>query len=386
MSSPKVVVGRSAERSSAHAGAEAAAALQLVDLRLVLVFAAGDHDPAALLRGVRSVTGDTPVIGCSTAAAITLEGAVDDGVVAIGLGGPGLRVTVSAARDVAGDPRAAGAAAAACVAELGDAPHRALLLLSDGRAGDQEELVRGAYGVVGAAVPVVGGCASDDLGRRQTVQMFGDAAFSDGVVAAAIASDAPLGVGVCHGWQRVDRPLVVSRSEGLVIELLDELPALDVYLDRLDAPAEARVDRLAFQHFALQHPLGMRRRSGEELIRNVADADFDARTLTTAAKVPRGAAAWLMRGDGASVLEATDRACTDALAALGGAPPQALLAFDCIARRAIMGEEGIAEEISRLAGRAHGAPVAGFYSAGEIARTRGISGFHNQTLVVLAVG
>ena len=32
-----------------------------------------------------------------------------------------------------------------------------------------------------------------------------------------------------------------------------------------------------------------------------------------------------------------------------------------------------------------GAPVAGFYTYGEIARTRGISGFHNQTLVVLAV-
>lgn len=33
-----------------------------------------------------------------------------------------------------------------------------------------------------------------------------------------------------------------------------------------------------------------------------------------------------------------------------------------------------------------GAPVAGFYTYGEIARTSGTSGFHNQTLVVLAVG
>jgi hypothetical protein len=32
------------------------------------------------------------------------------------------------------------------------------------------------------------------------------------------------------------------------------------------------------------------------------------------------------------------------------------------------------------------APVAGLYTWGEIARTRGINGFHNQTLVVLAVG
>jgi hypothetical protein len=31
-------------------------------------------------------------------------------------------------------------------------------------------------------------------------------------------------------------------------------------------------------------------------------------------------------------------------------------------------------------------PLAGFYTWGEIARTRGINGYHHQTLVVLAVG
>ena len=38
-------------------------------------------------------------------------------------------------------------------------------------------------------------------------------------------------------------------------------------------------------------------------------------------------------------------------------------------------------------GRQHagGGPVAGFYNYGEIARTSGISGFHNQTLVVFAL-
>jgi hypothetical protein len=91
-----------------------------------------------------------------------------------------------------------------------------------------------------------------------------------------------------------------------------------------------------------------------------------------------------MEGDAASVLDATDRACADALDALGGAPPVGLFAFDCIARREVLGDR-IGAEIGRLADRAGGAPVAGFYTYGEIARTHGISGFHNQTLVVLAV-
>ena len=92
-----------------------------------------------------------------------------------------------------------------------------------------------------------------------------------------------------------------------------------------------------------------------------------------------------MEGDGDSVLEATDAACSDALAPLGGHPPLGVLAFDCIARRGILGDQGIRAEVDRVAENAGDAPVAGFYTYGEIARTHGVSGFHNQTLVVLAL-
>jgi hypothetical protein len=61
-----------------------------------------------------------------------------------------------------------------------------------------------------------------------------------------------------------------------------------------------------------------------------------------------------------------------------------MLAFDCIARRAVLGDAGIKREIDCIAAHA-GGPVAGFYTYGEIARTHGVNGFHNQTLVVLAV-
>jgi hypothetical protein len=203
-------------------------------------------------------------------------------------------------------------------------------------------------------------------------------------VAAAIASHAPLGIGVRHGWRRVGDPMVVTRSEGNRVHLLDDAPALDVYLQRLGAPAVAWNDPQAFTRFALTHPLGLSRRSGEE-VRFVAGADFADRSLQCIAQVPQGGLTWIMEGDDASVLEATDAACRDALGALDGRPPLGLVAFDCIARRGVLGEPGIRTEVGRIAAFADGAPVAGFYTYGEIARTHGISGFHNQTLVVLAV-
>jgi hypothetical protein len=177
----------------------------------------------------------------------------------------------------------------------------------------------------------------------------------------------------------------VTKSGANRVLLLDDEAALDVYLNRLDAPAAAREDPSSFTRFALTHPLGLDRRIGEEQVRFIAEADFDERSLVCIAEVPQGGITWLMEGDEDSVLDASDAACRDALAQLEGRAPLGVIAFDCIARRGVLGEGGIEREVARIAEHAAGAPVAGFYTYGEIARTRGIRGFHNQTLVVLAV-
>jgi hypothetical protein len=279
----------------------------------------------------------------------------------------------------------AGSAVARVAAAVATSPHRVLLLLSDGLAGDQEEIVRGAYAVVGAEVPLVGGCAGDDLRMVSTAQIHGDRVLKGSVVAAAIGSDAPFGIGVRHGWRRVGDPMVVTASDGVHVLSLDDEPALDVYLDRLGAPEAARTDPAAFTRFALTHPLGLSRRSTEE-VRMVAEADFENRSLVCIARVPQGGLAWIMEGDEDSVLEATDAACSAALSPLGGNAPLGLFAFDCIARRGVLGDVGIGREVDRIAVHAGQAPVGGFYTYGEIARDSPAGGFHNQTLVVLAVG
>jgi hypothetical protein len=216
---------------------------------------------------------------------------------------------------------------------------------------------------------------------RETFVLYRDQVLRDAVVGVALGSQAPLGIGVQHGWRRVGEPVLVTRSAGNRVYTLDDRPALDVYLERLGAPA---TDPAEFTRFALSHPLGLGRRSGEDHVRFVGEADFGDRSLGCIASVPQGAIAWFMEGDAESVLTATDHACAEALSMLEGATPLGVLAFDCIARRSVLGDD-IACEVARIGDACGGAPVAGFYTYGEIARTRGISGFHNQTLVVLAV-
>lgn len=358
-------------------------ALVYDDAKLLVVFCSQSCELSELLIQVRACSPGVPVIGCTTAGEIATSGPGEAGVVVAALGGDGFEIGTAAAVGASKDLRGAGARAARCLPSREDRPYRVLLLLTDGLCGDQQEIVRGAYGVVGAGVPLVGGSAGDDLKMTRTFQLYDDQVLTDAVVAAGIASDAPLGIGVRHGWRRVGEPMLVTRSGGNRVYTLDDRPALDVYLKHLGIGEPPTVD--SFPRLALTHPFGLGRPSGEEQVRFVGGADFADRSLSCIAEVPQGALVWIMEGDADSVLAATDAACRDSLAALGGRPPLGMLAFDCIARRGVLGNRGIHTEIQRLAATVGAAPVAGFYTYGEIARTRGMRGFHNQTLVVLSM-
>jgi hypothetical protein len=381
-----VAVGRSTDDGVA-AGAEAAGMAIVADNpRLLVLFASDSLDLGGVLAGVRGVAPDVPLIGCSTAGEIATDGPGDESVVAIGFGGPGFAAATATGLAASGRLRQAGGEAAACVAQLPThLPHRVLILLTDGLAGDQAEVVRGAYSVAGAGVPLVGGCAGDNMRMTATRQLHGDEVLGDSVVAAALASTAPIGIGVRHGWRRVGEPMVVTESAANQVFSIDDRPALDLYLERLEAPTAARSDPAVFSRFAATHPLGLASRRGEEQVRFIGGANFEQRSLVSIAEVPRGGLTWFMEGDGASVLSATDSACEAALGALEGRRPLGMVAFDCVARRGVLGDQGIRAEIGRVASLGGGAPIAGFYTYGEIARTHGVSGFHNQTLVVLAV-
>src|ERR1700729_172895 len=157
------------------------------DPKLLIVFCSPARDLRELLRQIRERAGDVPLIGCTTAGEITTAGPSDASVVVTALGGSGFAVRTAVATEVSGNLREAGAHVARSLPDRADLPHKVVLLLSDGLAGDQQEVVRGAHGVLGAAVPFVGGCAGDDLKMRRTSQLYGDRVLTDSVVAAGIA-------------------------------------------------------------------------------------------------------------------------------------------------------------------------------------------------------
>ncbi|MEI8251933.1 MAG: FIST N-terminal domain-containing protein [Synechococcus sp. ELA057] len=351
---------------------------------LVLLFSSMAHDLARAADRIASVVGEDRLIGCTTAGELASGTATRGGMTLWALGGEGVSVAVNMGQGSPAGLRDAARQAATCLERLQSRAHTVLLLLADGLCGDQVEVVRGAYEVAGVDVPLVGGCAGDDMAMQRTRQIFGKRVLERAVVAAAISSDAPLGIGVSHCWEPIGEPMLVTGSTGTAVMTLEDRPALDVYFEAFDAPEEVRRNLEAFSIWATTRPLGIRRRDRIE-IRYVSGADFQQRSLLTIAEVPQGGVAHLMRGDAVSVLEATQKACAMAADGLGGAAMRGMLLFDCVARRSVLQEEWLHGEIARIDAVRGDVPVGGFYTYGEIARIRGAGGFHNQTLVALAV-
>jgi hypothetical protein len=374
--------GQSTAADSAKAGAEAAAeAIGGRRPEAVFVFCSVHHDLPAMLSGVRAEAGpDAEIVGCTTMGELGSAGMTVGGVSVAALGGDGFTVRTRVARVTDSDPKSAGAEVAEVLRGV-HADRKVLIMLCDPMTGRPHDIVRGAYTVLGATIPMVGGFAGDDRRYQGTFQFHGDEVLTHAVVGVALGTDGPIGVGVAHGWRRIEPSMVVTKSEGPRIYLLDDEPALDVLL-RLNN-FEGTAAEFFDQGRPLQ-PLGLSRRNGED-IRVIHAGDDDDRSVWSTADVPQGALVWRMEADRRAFIDGATWSCTEARAGLDGLPPLGVLAFDCGGRRAGLIEGGMGEEIEAMQEALDGAPFAGFYTFGEIARVRGASGVHHLTLVTLAL-
>jgi hypothetical protein len=396
-------VGRSVNPDPRAAGVQATSEALGGDLAtLLLIFCGAGLDAREMLAGVCSVAGDDTVIaGCTTDGEIASTGGRPgdpleaESVVVVALGGKGFEAACVADLNVSSHRRESGAAVTAAMSRI-TLPHRTLLMIADGLSREQHEIVRGAYGELGAAVPIIGGCSADRLAYALTHQFCGTGAgvevLEDGVVGVALGSVSPMGAGIAHGWSKVGDAMVVTSSVGGEVHQLDGEPAAELYWGRI-APAGMTLedlsslresDPVAYREILFRNPLGLSRRSGEDL-RVVHDIDVQRGSILCLADVPQGALAWAMTTDLDALLEAAATSCASAVAAVGDVEPLGFLVFDCDARRLMLGPDGVPAEQEAIAKLAGGKPFGGFYTYGEIGRLQGARGMHQLTVVTLAL-
>jgi hypothetical protein len=366
------------------AATDAIAGLDGATPALIIVYATVRYDLPELLRAIRTVTGDAPLVGESTA------GQLANGT----LMKPGSGVSVLAM--TAGDYRfgfgcvehlseTGGVAAGRELARTARAgigpdgtPFATLMIFTDGLANEQQTLVTGLHQVTGAAIPVVGGAAADDRHLSETFVFFGDQALSDAAVAVWIGSDHPIPVSVGHGWHSIGLPLLVTKTDGQVVEEIAGRPAYDVFDEHIRRGNADETDHLRPGGYYSTHAFGMIEPDGSHLIRGVFMTDDRIHTFSP---LPVYAAVQIM---GCNPEDLLTMSRDVAKRAIGDRDPSLMLVFSCIARMDIL-KDRAAEEAAVLQEVAGDVPTFGVYTYGEFARTTSVAGYHNATVAAIAL-
>lgn len=353
---------------------------------LILAFASTEQPLERLAPRLAAAFPDAIVLGASTAGEFTEKGDAKGSASAVAVAGD-FAVRAGMGTDLKADAEAAVRAALDGIPESLDGyRHRTGILLLDPLSGNGEEATLIAASFLGD-IPLAGGAAGDDLAMQKTTVSCGERTASDAIVAAVIFSNAPLGVGVCHGHEPISEPLKVTRAEGATIHEVDGRPAWEVWAESTrEAATRAGLDPNALPDnqvggFLLRYEAGLAS-GGEYKIRAPLSRAADG-SLSFACGVPEGATIRITESVPARQIESAREAARRARARLGAKAAGAVV-FDCICRNLILGDDfqsavkGISEELGDV-------PLAGFETYGEIALDAGdLSGFHNTTTVVLA--
>jgi hypothetical protein len=328
---------------------------------------------------------DVPWAGMSSDGVIAAGAMVADGCAALAFDET-VEAGVGIAEGASHDPRGAAARASAAAFRGLDAAagQPLLLLLYDAEAGPHGDLVAGAYEIVGPRVPIAGGGANAPVGLRPRIepaQYAAGRAYNDAIIAVALVTRAPLGIGIGTGCRLGALPAIVTRSDGRRILGLNGRRAEDAYLEAIGRPQRELSDA-DFERLAVLHPLAQLELGGRIRPRHVRGR-APAGGLLCAAAIPENAAVAFGEQSPDGVLASAETAMRDALAPLPG-PASAALVFDCAARRRVLGVDPQVEVDILTSTLGSGRPLVGLYTRGEVARTRGATGDLNHAIVIVA--
>ncbi|MBI3331058.1 MAG: FIST C-terminal domain-containing protein [Candidatus Omnitrophica bacterium] len=370
---PQVVaatVGWSAHRQAAQAGADAAAsAMERLSSQgppqLAVVFGSSWFDQRALLQGVRSVLGEIPLAGESTAGEITSEGPVSHSCVVALLAIDGLACGVGMGTGADRTPREAGQRAAfTALQAFGGGRRAGLLLFGDGMVTGYAEVVRGLQEVLGTSFLLAGGMAGDDLRFAETYQYCHGEVASRSVVGMLLGGSARLGVGLEHGFAPISKPRRITRADANRLVTLDRQPAASVYEEYFGADIVRQMRDEGLNRQGIAYPLGMQGDAADQwLLRNVVSFGDDG-SLACNGELREGAWVQLMIGSRELALEAARRAAQQAIRSLNRTA--CVLVFDSAIRRRLLGPRHAVLEIARIREVVGpSVPIAGCYTSAE---------------------
>ena len=252
----------------------------------------------------------------------------------------------------------------------------ALLVLSAGLQADGEAIVHGVIESAEGEISLFGGLAGDDLKMQGTYVFTESEITGNGVLALALdGSKIEVNGLAVSGWKGSGTIKTVTRSEGNIVQTIDDLPALDVYSRYFNI-------NLGDDHtLVVEYPLLVLRDDGSSVLRTAMIINPD-KSVIYAGDVPQGSKVQFSVPPSNEIIEFALDILTQFKKAKGNA--DAVILFSSKGRHLAL-RPMIEDEIAAI----HdlwGAPMTGFFTYGEIGPTAsGQCDFHNNTLALVTL-
>ena len=262
--------------------------------------------------------------------------------------------------------------------ELAPESSASFVLLADPSTLDAEACSRG----IDRAFPgssVIGGLTSGELEPGSSRIVGGDEVHRTGAVLLALSGNVTIDPVLAQGCRPVGDPLFVTACDGnLIAELDGRRPReiLTALFGSLDEADRARFSDSLCIGLALPGPrqtVG----AGDFLMRNVLGLDPESGALWIGSRIAPNAIVQFHLRDGESASDELEQRLATSLA--GALPPSAALLFACVGRGRQM--FGVSGHDSGTLRRMVDIPVAGMFSAGEIAPVQGATFVHGYSSV-----
>ena len=244
---------------------------------------------------------------------------------------------------------------------------------------DVEEMISGFENILGKDVNIFGGMAGDDY--KLTGQfVFTNGKFSDhGLVALALDENKIIIKGkATHGWKAAGTPKTVTKSEGNHVFTVDGVSVLEMTrkYGGLDELTEENIEE-QLGLIATNFPLQLQREKGAPVMRPGLVIDWKDGSFYCGGKVPQGSK---VRFSLPPDFDVTEKVVDGLKDVKTNEMPEAdaIILFSCAGRILSLGPL-MSQEIEGIY-NVWNAPMAGFFSMGEIARaTDGNNDLHNLT-------
>ncbi len=233
-----------------------------------------------------------------------------------------------------------------------------------------EDLIAGIESVAGPEIDIFGAMAGFDIVAPEHDVFTNYAVLPRGVVAMILDGDRVdvKGVATC-GWKPVGSIKTVTKSDGMWVREIDDQPALDLMLKYSGVCTREELTPEMWMHeFAMSLPPQLIRSEGANVMRPSLVYDLESNSVMCNGRVPEGSKFRFSLPPDDDVIDAVIDACRD-LKESQAPEADAVLYFSCAGRILSLGPL-MKREITSVQ-KLWDAPLAGFFSTGEIARATG---------------